>query len=77
MDIVAVLLLSHKKEQDNAICGIMDGPRDYTKWSKRLRKTNIIWYHLYVKSKKQTNKLQIQEPIGGHWRDRGGTWWNG
>ena len=35
----------------------MDGPRDYrTKWSKT--KTKIMWYHLYVESKKtDTNKL--------------------
>ena len=29
------LLLSHKKEWNNAICSNMNGPRDYhTKWSK-------------------------------------------
>ena len=29
------ILLSHKKEWNNAICSTMDGPRDYhTKWSK-------------------------------------------
>ena len=29
------ILLSHKKEWNNAICSNMDGPRDYhTKWSK-------------------------------------------
>ena len=29
------LLVSHKKEWNNAICSNMDGPRDYhTKWSK-------------------------------------------
>ena len=29
------ILLSHKKEQKNAICSNMNGPRDYyTKWSK-------------------------------------------
>ena len=29
------ILLSHKKEWDNAICSNMDGPRDDpTKWSK-------------------------------------------
>ena len=35
----------------------MDGTRVYhTKWSKS--KTNIIWYHLYVESKKDdTSKL--------------------
>ena len=40
----------------------MDRPRDcHTKWSKT--KTNIIWYHLYVESKKkkkikQTYKIE-------------------
>ena len=30
----------------------MDGPRDhYTKWNKS-RQVNIIWYNLYVESKK-------------------------
>ena len=39
------ILLSHKKEGNNAICSNMDGPSDYhTKWSQT--KTNI-WYHLY------------------------------
>ena len=29
------ILLSHKKEWNNAICSNMDGPKDYhTKWSK-------------------------------------------
>ena len=47
------LLLSHKKEWNNAICSNMDGPRDdHTKWIKPDRKTNIIRYHLYVESKK-------------------------
>ena len=43
------ILLSHKKEWNNAICSNMDGPTDYhTKWSQR--KTNIIKYHSYVES---------------------------
>ena len=30
------ILLSHKKEWNNAVCSNMDGPRDYhTKWSQR------------------------------------------
>ena len=52
------ILLSHKKEQNNAICNNMDGPRDYhTKVSQT--KTNIIWYHSYVESnlKNDTNEL--------------------
>ena len=38
----------------------MDEPRDYhTKWCKS--KTNTIWYHLYVESKKNdTNELNLQ-----------------
>ena len=39
-----------KKEQNNAICSNIDGPRDcHTQWSQR--KTNI-WYCLHVESKK-------------------------
>ena len=35
------ILLSHKKEWNNAMCSNMDGPRDYhIKW--RQRKTNTI-----------------------------------
>ena len=31
-----VILLNHKKEQNNAICSNMDEPRDYpTKWSQK------------------------------------------
>ena len=36
----------------------MDGPRDYhSKWSKS--KTNIIWYHLYVGSKKKNDRKEL------------------
>ena len=41
------ILLSHKKEQNNAICSNMDGPRDYhNKWSKsdKQRQIYIITY---------------------------------
>jgi len=45
------ILLSHKKEWNNAIRSSMDGPRDYhMRWSCQ-RKTNITWYHLYVEFK--------------------------
>ena len=48
--IYSEILLSHKKEQNNAICSNMDGPRDsHIEFSQR--KTNIVWYHLYVESK--------------------------
>jgi len=46
------ILLSHKKEWNNAICSNMDGPGDYhTKQSKWERNKNTIWYHSYVESK--------------------------
>ena len=46
------ILLSHKKEWNNAICNNMAAPRDsHTKWSVRKRKINTIWYHLYTESK--------------------------
>ena len=47
------MLLSHKQERNNAICGNTDGPRDsHNKWSKLDReKQTPLWYHLYVKSK--------------------------
>ena len=46
------ILLSHKKEWNNAICSTVDGPRDYhTKWSKP-EKGKYHMYHLYVESKK-------------------------
>ena len=38
------ILLSHKKEWNNAICSNMDGPRDYhTKWSKSDRERQILY----------------------------------
>ena len=45
------------KEQNSDICSNLDEPRDYhTKWSKS--KINIVWYHLFVESKKNdTNEL--------------------
>ena len=43
------ILLSHKKEWNNAICSNIDGPRDYyTKWS--MSDKDNIWYHSYVDS---------------------------
>ena len=36
------ILLSRKKEQNNAICSNMDGPRDcHTEWSKSERERQI------------------------------------
>ena len=53
------IIQSLKQEWNNAICSNIDGPRDYhTKWSKP--KTNIIWYHLYVESKKLNTNKHLQ-----------------
>ena len=51
------ILLSHKKNEAMPFAANMDGPRDYhTKW--RMSEKDIIWYHMYVKSKKNnTNEL--------------------
>ena len=46
------LLLDHKKEWNN-ICSKMDGSRDYHTKEVNQIKTNIIWYHFYVQSKKK------------------------
>ena len=44
------ILLRHKKNEIMPFAAT-DGPRDHhSKWSQT--KTNIIWYHLYVESKK-------------------------
>ena len=38
------ILLSHKKEWNDAICSYMDGPRDYhIKWSKSDRERQISY----------------------------------
>ena len=42
------ILLSHTKEQNNAVCNNMNGPRDYHTKSERERQ---ISYHLHVESK--------------------------
>ena len=58
------ILLSHKKEWNNAICSNMDGPRDYhTKWSKsekdKYHKTSFICGIL----KNDTNELIFKTEI--------------
>ena len=46
------ILISHKKEQNHAICSNLEGPRNHhTKWSKSDReRQKSYWYHLYIKS---------------------------
>ena len=51
------ILLNYKNKWNNTICWNMDAPRAYqAKW-KRQRKINIIWCHLYVKSKKKIQMI--------------------
>ena len=52
-----------KKEWNNAIYSNMDGPRDYhTKWVRQ-RKTNTIWYHVHVESKKYIQNRNIPTDV--------------
>ena len=47
----------------------MDGPKDYhTKWSKSDKDKQILWYHLYVESKKiiKMNLHKKQKQIHRH-----------
>ena len=46
------ILFCHRKEGNSAICvtNMDETEGDYAKWNARLRKTNIVWYHLYVES---------------------------
>ena len=82
------ILLHHKKEWKFAICSNMDGPGGYIIVSKiSQRKTNIVWSHLYVKSKKWnklvniTTKKQLHRYVeqtsgyqwgGGKWEEQHG-----
>ena len=43
------IVLSHKKEWNNAICSNMDAPRDYhTKWNKSERERQISYAITYM-----------------------------
>ena len=51
------ILLSHKKEQNNAICSDMDGPTDYhTEWSKSDRERQISYFIAYIWNLKKCYK---------------------
>ena len=56
------MLLSHKKEWNNAIWNYMDGPRDYhTKWSKSERERQIPYGITYMWNLKyDTNELTYE-----------------
>ena len=51
----------HQKGQNNAICSNMEGPRSPYMREVRQRKTDIIWYRLYVESKKGYRWTYLQD----------------
>ena len=54
------ILLSHKKEWNNAICNNMNGPRDYhTKWSKPGRERQVSYDTTYMCNLKEKKKTQM------------------
>ena len=60
------ILLSHKKEWNNAMCSSMDGPRDYhTKWSKSDKERQISYDITYMWNLKKhhTNELIYKTEI--------------
>ena len=56
--------LSHKKEENIAICSNMDGPRDYhTKWSKSDRERQIYIVYMWNFKKNDANELIYRKEI--------------
>ena len=55
----ATFIFSHEKEWNNAICSNMDGLDIIILSEVRQIKTNIIWYHLYVESKKKKDTDEL------------------
>ena len=53
-------LLSHKKEQNNPFAATWMDLEIIILSEVRPRKTNIIWYHLYVESKKEYKWTYLQ-----------------
>ena len=60
------ILLSHKKEQNNAICNNVDATRDdYTKWSKSERERQIPYDIMYIWKLKYNINEFMQETENG------------
>ena len=77
------ILFSHKKEWNLAICYNMVEAWGHMLSKISQRKTNTVWSHLYVESKKEKHKwaYRYREQIGGCQRHgvvggRNG-WWGG
>ena len=79
------ILLSHKKEWNNAICSNIDGPRDYhTKRSKSDRERQISYHITYMWNLKKwykwtylqnRNRTDIESKQRGKgWGDKLGAW---
>ena len=50
------VLLNHKKEQNDAICSNMDGPRDcHAEWSKSEREREILCDIAYLQNLKRND----------------------
>ena len=80
------VLLSHKKEWNNAICSNIDGPRDcHTEWIKSDREREISYDITYMQNLKrndtneciyktetdsQTYRMNLWLPVGEGWRER-------
>ena len=61
------ILLSHKKELNNAICSNMNGPRDYqTKWSKPQRERQISYNTYMWNLQYDTNELIYETETERH-----------
>ena len=59
------ILLSHLKEQNNAICSDMEGPRDcHTEWSKSDREKQILYDIAYMWHLQRTNSLEKTLMLG-------------
>ena len=68
------ILLSHKKEWNNAICSSMGGPRDYHTVRSKSERERQICYHLNVESNKndkvflKQKQTHISKPSYGYHR---------
>ena len=62
------ILFSHKKQQNNAICSNMYGPRNgYTEWNKSDRERQILCNTAYMRNlKKGTNEIIYKAELKLH-----------
>ena len=53
------ILLSHKKEQNSAICSNMDGTHCHTEWSKSDRESQIPYDNAYIWNLKNMVQMNL------------------